>query len=292
MIYLVLVVLLNALLAVIFKLFDRFKINHVQAIVFNYWVCILTGSLFLGEFPIRASSCSQPWFPFALLMGVGFISVFNLFAYCTKYEGITAATVANKLSLVIPVVCSVFLYREHLNLPHVLAILIAFPAVYLAAAATTTKQDVIAPKQFHFGWTALLFVGSGLLDTLMKFVQQKYLHSQALQAVYTIHLFAVAGSIGLFVLAYLKLRNHIQFSWRNVLGGIVLGIPNYFSIYFFIRMLNSNCLKSSALIPLSNIGVLFASTLFAIVFFQERMNAKRWIGLLLSLVVIVLLATA
>ena len=228
MIYLVLVVLLNALLAVIFKLFDRFKINHVQAIVFNYWVCILTGSLFLGEFPIRPSSCSQPWFPFALLMGVGFISVFNLFAYCTKYEGITA----------------------------------------------------------------LLFVGSGLLDTLMKYVQQQYLHSQALQAVYTIHIFSVAGTIGLFVLAYLRLRNQIQFSWRNVLGGIVLGIPNYFSIYFFIRMLNSNCLKSSALIPLSNIGVLFASTLFAIVCFKESMNVKRWIGVFLSLVVIVLLASA
>jgi drug/metabolite transporter (DMT)-like permease len=291
MIYLVLVVLLNALLAVIFKLFDRFKINHVQAIVFNYWVCILTGSLFLGEFPIRPSSCSQPWFPFALLMGVGFISVFNLFAYCTKYEGITAATVANKLSLVIPVVCSIFLYQERLNLPHILAILIAFPAVYLAASATKV-EDATVPKQFHFAWTALLFVGSGLLDTLMKYVQQQYLHSQALQAVYTIHIFSVAGTIGLFVLAYLRLRNQIQFSWRNVLGGIVLGIPNYFSIYFFIRMLNSNCLKSSALIPLSNIGVLFASTLFAIVCFKESMNVKRWIGLFLSLVVIVLLASA
>lgn len=291
MIYLLLTVLLNALLAVIFKLFPRYKIDTLQAIVFNYWVCVITGSLFLGEFPIGVQSLTQAWFPFALLMGFGFIMVFNLFGYCTKSEGITTATVANKLSLVIPVIFSVFLYSESLSLVHILGILIAFPAVYLAASSAEVKTDD-GQKSFHFGWTALLFLGSGLLDTAMKYVQQKHLESPASQAIYTIHVFAVAGCIGSLILLYLLFTKRVILSFRNLLGGIALGIPNYFSIYFMIRMLNSNFLKSSALIPLSNVGVLFASSLFALLLFKEKFSPKRWIGLVLSVVVITLLALA
>jgi uncharacterized membrane protein len=131
-----------------------------------------------------------------------------------------------------------------------------------------------------------------LLDTAMKFVQQKHLSTQASQAIYSIHVFAVAGCIGTLIMTYLVLTQKVRLSFRNLIGGIALGIPNYFSIYFFVRMLNSNFLKSSALIPLSNVGVLFASSILALIVFKEKFNSKRWIGLALSVVVIVLLALA
>ena len=89
---------------------------------------------------------------------------------------------------------------------------------------------------------------------------------------------------------YRLLKGTTQMSWRNIAGGIVLGVPNYFSIYFMIRMLNTNFIKSSAMIPLSNVGVLVASSLAAILFFRERPSLKNKVGLALSLIVIVLLA--
>ncbi|MBL7713480.1 MAG: DMT family transporter [Chitinophagaceae bacterium] len=285
MIYLILMVLLNAVVAVILKLFTRFRVDHLQAIIFNYWVCVGTGSFFLGHVPVGADSVQQEWFPLALLMGAGFILVFNLFAYCTKTGGITAATVANKLSLVIPVIFSIFLYGEQLSAVHLCGIVLAFPAVYLASASGAQQQEKV-----HLGWIVLLFLCSGLLDTAMKYAQQRYLPTQESQAVYTIHLFAVAGAIGTLILVFLLITGRQRFSLRNLAGGLVLGIPNYFSIYYLVRMLNSNFIKSSAMIPLSNIGVLFASSSFAILFFREPMNARRWLGLALSLVVIVLLA--
>lgn len=287
MIYLILMVLLNAVVAVILKLFSRFRVDHLQAIIINYWVCVGTGSFFSGNFPLGASSLQQAWFPLALLMGAGFILVFNLFAYCTKTSGITSATVANKLSLVIPVLFSIFLYSERLSVVHLCGIVLAFPAVYLASAPASGAQQ---QEKVHLGWIVLLFLCSGLLDTAMKYAQQRYLPTQESQAVYTIHLFAVAGAIGTLILAFLLITGRQRLSLRNLAGGLVLGMPNYFSIYYLVRMLNSNFIKSSAMIPLSNIGVLFASSSFAILFFREPMNAKRWLGLALSLVVIVLLA--
>jgi drug/metabolite transporter (DMT)-like permease len=280
-------VLLNALLATLFKLFTRFKVDNFQAIVVNYWVCVLTGSAFMGHFPVSLQSVHEDWIGICLLMGAGFIFIFNLFAYCTRKEGITAATVANKLSLVIPVIFSIFLYSERPGLLHWLGIFLAFPAVYLASlpsnkAATKRNGGLV--------WIVLLFLGSGLLDTAMKFAEQRYLHSTESQGVYTIHLFFVAGSIGTLLLLVMLISGRATLAWRNILGGIVLGVPNYFSIYFMIRMLNTNFIKSSAMIPLSNVGVLVASSVIAMLFFGERPSKQNKLGLAFALLVIALLA--
>ncbi|XZF14043.1 EamA family transporter [Chitinophagaceae bacterium MMS25-I14] len=285
MIFLLLTILLNTVLSAIMKLFPRFGLNALQVIVTNYWVCVITGSLFLGHFPINASSLHQPWTPWALLMGIGFICIFNLLAYSTKKDGITTTTVANKLSLVIPVLFSIWLYHEHASWLRWTGIVLAFPAVYL-----TTRVKEEHKENPSLLWPVLLFIGSGLLDTLVKYVEQGYLPTSDVQAAFTIHLFGVAAVAGTLLVSYLILTGKQTFAWKNVLGGIVLGVPNYFSIYFLIRMLNSNFIASSAAIPVNNIGIVVASTLMAIIFFREHVTGIRIAGLVLSLLSIILIA--
>jgi hypothetical protein len=59
MYFLFLSILLNAFISVIFGYFRKYNIDNFQAIVFNYGVCILTGSLVLGEFPVTAACSSR-----------------------------------------------------------------------------------------------------------------------------------------------------------------------------------------------------------------------------------------
>jgi drug/metabolite transporter (DMT)-like permease len=284
--YLILTVLLNALISVILKYFDRFRIHSLQAIVVNYWVCVITGSLALGFCPIGRASVSQPWTPWALLLGAGFISIFNLFAYCTRKDGITPATIANKLSLIIPVLCSVYLYSEHLSWVHISGIVLAFPAIYLASVS---KSDTTQTKSSSLFWPALLFLGSGILDTLVKYAENTYLDAPQLQAVFTTHIFAVAGIIGTLLCTVLLLTRKIRFAWRNVAAGLILGVPNYFSIYYFIRMLHSDFLPSAASIPLNNVCILIVSSVAALLLFRERLTARKLAGIALAIVAIVLL---
>ena len=110
------------------------------------------------------------------------------------------------------------------------------------------------------------------------------------QAVYTIYCFSVAGCVGILLVTTLLLLKKITFHWRNIVVGICVGIPNYFSIYFLIRMLNSSFLQSSAAIPVVNIGILVASSLTAIFFFREKVNTLRITGLVLSIIAILLIA--
>jgi len=284
MLYLLITILLNVIISAIFKVFPKYRIDALQAIVANYCVCVITGCIFIGYVPFTAGNVHAPWFPWALLMGCSFISVFNLIAYSTKIDGITTTTIANKLSLVIPVILSIFLYHELAGIYKIIGILLALPAVYL----TTRVKDNDNKVQNLF-WPIVLFILSGLLDALVKYVQFHFLATAGLQAVYTIYCFAVAGSVGIIIVTTLLLLKKITFSWRNIAAGICVGIPNYFSIYYLIRMLNSPFLQSSAAIPAVNIGILVASSLMAIIFFKEKLNLLRFTGLILSIIAILLI---
>jgi drug/metabolite transporter (DMT)-like permease len=285
MFYLVATILLNVVISAIFKMFPKYGINTLQAIVVNYCVCVITGSLFIGALPFNVAAIHTTWFPWALLMGIGFICIFNLLAYSTRVDGITTTIIANKLSLVIPALFSVILYHEAVGIGKIAGIILAFPAVYLT---TRIKGEDNRPQNLLL--PVLIFLGGGMLDTLMKYVQTNFLSSAEEQAVYAIYCFATAAILGVLLTIILLLLGKTTLQWKNIVAGICVGVPNYFSIYFLIRMRNSNFLQSSAAIPVLNIGILVASTLTAMILFREKTNLLRDIGMGLAILAILLIA--
>jgi uncharacterized membrane protein len=110
------------------------------------------------------------------------------------------------------------------------------------------------------------------------------------QAYYTIYVFSTAAIIGMGILIQNLIRKKTKFELKNVIAGCILGIPNYFSIYFFIKLLNSHIMNSSAIIPIANIGVVVCAAIAALFLFKERMNKVNTIGLLLGIAAILLIA--
>ncbi len=290
MLYLLLTVALNAYLIVAFKMFERFKVDNLQAIVTNYWVCVATGSIFIGHFPIGAQSAGQPWFWWALAMGGAFIGIFNLIAYCTKEDGITTTTIANKLSMVIPVAFALWLYGDKMSVSKGIGILLAAPAVYLSS----TKEGDSGKKQ-NLWLAALLFVASGLLDTLVNYIAHEYFTTDNPkadvqgQSVYLVHAFLSAAAIGTLLVGYLLMTGRKKFAVKNLIAGLALGVPNFFSIYFFLRLLQTGFLPGSAAIPVNNIGIVLLASLTAIFFFGEKAGNARIIGMVLSVAAILLI---
>ncbi|MDE3254862.1 MAG: hypothetical protein KGN97_02695 [Bacteroidota bacterium] len=285
MIYFILVIVLNTLLSVLFKIFPKYNIDTFQAIVFNYITCVITGTWYLGAMPFTTTQMHAAWLPYAIIMGIAFISVFNLIGYCTKTIGITATTISNKLSLIIPVIISIIAYNETSTPLRIIGILLAIPAVYFSS-----KKTEKADKQNSWKLIALLFLLSGLLDSFVKFVETTFLNHTEDQAYYTIYVFSTAAIIGMGILIQNLIRKKTKFELKNVIAGCILGIPNYFSIYFFIKLLNSHIMNSSAIIPIANIGVVVCAAIAALFLFKERMNKVNTIGLLLGIAAILLIA--
>lgn len=284
--YLIAVILLNTLLFSLFKLFPQYKVNALQAISVNYWVCVLTGIIVAGKGPVSETLTDEPWFFSSLLLGVFLISLFNMIAYSTKKEGITATTIANKLSLVIPVVFAYFLYNESIGWWKIAGLVLSVPAVFLASYKKDDK------KHNNFLLPVIIFIGSGLMDTFMKYAQHNYLDDNTTQMLFSTMGFMVAAFIGTAVVLYQIIKKSATFHVRNVLAGIILGIPNYFSIYYFIRMVDSDFMQSSATIPVNNIGIVCTTTAIAIFLFHEKATKFKIAGIVLSVLAIVLIAVS
>lgn len=280
-------ILLNAYLGIIFVFFSKFKIDLFQAIVYNYIVCVITGSVVIGHFPMQWSTIDAPWFRWALLMGFLFISVFNLIASSSINVGVTTTQTSNKLSLIIPVLFSWYFYHETIGWIKWLGIFLAL----LAVVFTVYKVEKGSKRKsiWVYFLPILLFLGSGVIDTLTKYVETHFIKNDAMANTYLITGFFVAAFLGSLALILLYVFGKKVFHIKHLVAGIILGVPNYFSIYYLIKALRGNSLSSSSIIPINNIGILFVVSLFGIFIFKEKISKLNYFGILLTIISIVLI---
>ncbi|MEJ7912524.1 MAG: EamA family transporter, partial [Chitinophagaceae bacterium] len=133
------------------------------------------------------------------------------------------------------------------------------------------------------------FLGSGLLDALLNHVQQTHLNSSNSNN-FLVLSFGTAGFIGSIILAFSVFIRKQSFDARSILAGIAIGVPNSFSIWCLVRVLEQYAGNSSAIIPINNMGIVLFSSVVASVLFSERLSRINWLGIILSLAAVALIA--
>lgn len=266
--------------------------SNFQVIVFNYITSVVTGSIVNGRFPINNETVKQEWFPWAMVMGLIFISLFIIIGFTAQRIGVSVASVANKLSMVIPFLFSIYLYDERATILKVIGIILALFAVILTCWPSDSGKEGGGQKLsgiLLFLIPAILFFGSGMLDTMIKYVEQKFLNEENKND-YLISAFSSAALIGIVSLIILLVTKKQKFDPRAILGGICLGIPNYLSIWCLVRVLKIYGDNSSAIIPINNMGIVLFSAVVAWLVFKEHLSKLNWLGILLALGAIGLIA--
>ncbi|MBK7668019.1 MAG: hypothetical protein IPJ32_12200 [Sphingobacteriaceae bacterium] len=74
-----------------------------------------------------------------------------------------------------------------------------------------------------------------------------------------------------------------------MIGGIILGIPNYFSIFFILKSLEANIFTSAQLFPVLNISNVVLTALVGFLVFKEKLSAQNLLGVLLAVISILLI---
>lgn len=287
MIYLLLSILSSSLIFVVFKFFGKYKVNILQAIVANYFVACSVGFLFYLRETDLSSIPSRPWFPGTILLGILFILVFNLAAITTQRSGLSVVSVATKMSVSIPVLFGIFYYGEETGILKILGFLLALAAVYLSSIK---KREGISIRTENLLFPALVFLGSGIIDTSIKFLETSYVDKDEV-ALFSSSIFGVAGMVGIMVLIFQAVRGKLEVASKNILGGIALGIPNFFSIYFLVMALRSGGFESSTIFIINNVAIVLVSTLLGIAIFKERLLLKNWLGIALAVLSILLVVS-
>lgn len=288
MIYLLLSILSSSIIFVVFKLFKRFEINTLQAIIANYFIACSVGYFGFIEDADISEIPTKPWFFGTLILGILFIIVFNLAAITTQRSGLSVVSVATKMSVAIPVLFGILYFNESTGILKILGIILALIAVYL----TSIKANIgVAIKKKNLIYPILVFLGSGTIDTLIKFIESGYVNKTDV-ALFSTTIFAIAGTIGVIVLIYQKTKGTLKITGRNIIGGIVLGVPNFFSIYFLVLALRNDMFDSSTIFTVNNVAIVLVSTLLGIILFKEKLITKNWIGIILAIISILLVANS
>ncbi len=247
----------------------------MQAIILNYVTACICGFVAHAK-PISFLQLSSfNWFYYTLGLGLIFIAVFYVMAITTQRNGLSVVAVSSKMSVVIPVIIGVFIYNENIGKYKVAGILIALISIYMV----TVNPNKIKGSSLLF--PILVFLGSGFIDASLKFLQTNFVKPNEV-SVFSATVFGAAGLAGLGVFIFQKIQGKLQFQFKNLVGGVALGIGNYFSIFYLIKAISYKGLESSTLFVINNVGILVMTTILGVLLFKERLTSQNKIGIVLA----------
>ena len=286
--YLALSCIFSAVLILLFKAFEKNDVPVFQAIVFNYCTAALCGFIFLPDHHIVTDGLlfKQAWFPVAMMLGALFILVFNLTSLSAINFGVSTASVASKLGLVFPVMLAFFLYHESFSALKLAGIAFAFIAVILSSIKQ--KEKTLVHSAFMVFLPFAVFIGNGACDSITQFVSKRYLEQTGVSE-FAMSIFASAGIVGLVVFALQLVTGNAKPSVKSLIGGVLLGIPNYLSFLFLLKALASLSWGSSVIFPVNNLGTVAVATVVSFIVFKEKISKVNMAGLAFAALAIILI---
>jgi len=287
--FLLLCILSSTAIFVTFKTLSRFHIPAFPVIVINYLIATLLGLLIYRGGADPASIIASPWLVISIIIGIMFIVMFFLVASSTKKAGLSVTTVASKMSVIFPIVFSLVIDAgDRLSLLKAIAIFTALAGVLL----TIYKPEGTGVGRRVILIPLLLFVGMGLVDSLVKLAQQRYVSDNE-TALFSAVLFLNAFISGLIAAVFYR-KHWIQFSKARTWGwGLLLGSVNFGSIYFLVRALHYRSpagkqIDSSVIFGANNISIVALSVLVGLLVFREKLKAVNWLGIVLAALALLL----
>lgn len=269
----------STLIFIIFRIFTFYKIDTFQAIVYNYFTAFLFGFLLYGSELKTQALENLHWVPMVFVCGMLFIMLFLLLGFSSQRNGLALTSVAIKMSMAVSLLLLLFWNGEQLTFTKLLGIVLAVLGVLLMSLAPRNEK----PEAKPIVWMLIgLFIGGGLLDFSLNYAQNNVLQDLP-GSLFSAIGFAIAGSIGLSILIIDFIRKKRQFALKNVVAGIALGIPNFFSIFLLLKSYEKVPWSDSTVLAVTNISIVLLSSIIGFGFFKEKPTVLKMIGLVVSI---------
>lgn len=279
-------VFFNTVVLVVFKYFAELRVDTYNAIIYNYLVCIVLGYLATGSIPL-VSAVGEPYLPYAAALGAFFVFGFNVAAHTVKYFGLTITVILQRTALVVTVVYAVLVFKESLGAIKIIAIIFAILAIVLINMPfrKSRRNPGNGPV-----WVYLLPLGmfliNGIIDTTLFHIEASRITSSANLTMIT-NIFTFAGITGFIFGVLTQGTQFFKPSKRTIYAAIALGLPNFFSIFFILKLLGSG-MEGSIAIPLNNVGILCFAAVLGFYIFKERLTYYKLSGLILAIISVIL----
>ena len=279
MLYLVIAVLVSSLVAILMRLSEKHVTNNFAMFAANYFVCALIAFLFTKDKNVFAP---HEGLAFALLLGLVsgclYLSCFVLLKHNIGKNGVVLASVFMKLGVLIPAIMAIVFFRESPTWLQILGFALA------AAAIFVIYLEPGADKKSHgssFLWLILLLIVSGLTESMANIYEN--LGNPEIKDNFLFFNFSVAFLLA----ATITLIRRKPVTYKDILFGVMIGVPNYFCSRFLLLSLGQ--LPAVVVYPIYNVGAIVLIGIAGIFLFKERPGVRKSIGYGLIIAALVLL---
>lgn len=301
MLYFSLAVLFTVALYLIMRSYPKYQVNSFHAVVFNYYACVLTGLVLTPDLKAFGEiQWNSQGTVLTLALGTLFVVAFMSIGMTAQKVSVTAASLAGNMSLVIPVLFGLFIFKntnKEFTVLNYAGLVIALVALALGVMQTKTKSTAFAHDQplevsvLSYVWLlpVFTFLASGTNNTLINYLTMQYYRPDQ-TTLFMIIACSGAILIGTLLLLYKIFFGGEKLLLRSVVGGLILGVPNFLSLYFLLQALGSFGNSAAFVFPIYNILSMLVSSLAAWILYKEKLNNLNRLGLALAVVAIILIS--
>lgn len=275
MINLFISILCSVSVGVLFKYIKAKTSVNIFLITVNYLFAII--ATYVGLHPVIDTGVVAFNY-FTISLSVLLPSVFIFLSLSIHYSGIIKTDIAQRISLVIPIACSYWLFNETISGMKWIGLITGFISFWfiLSKGKKLTQSNSI--------YLLFVFAGYGVIDVLFKQVAlQKNI--PYITALFFIFCGSFIFSVIITLVSWFKKKLIIE---KNVFFyGILLGLLNFLNIYFYLKAHQSFAKHPTTVFATMNFGVIFFATLIGAFYFKEKLSRKNILGLVLAVIAII-----
>lgn len=271
----------SVLVAHLLRVIEHRKLDTVRVLTMNYMAATLVAFTTAGWSDLAGLDWVNMTQALGLAAMVGVLFIVNFFIYSKSvfHNGVGISVAAMRISLIIPVLLSVFWYFELLNYMQWLGVILVFVTLFLLLP----DKKKLFKTPYNSAWLlVLLFICTGIGDASLKMYEVEF--SRIIEKEQFMgFVFFAAFLVGVTVIFF---QQKGRFTIREVGLGIAIGIPNLYTSVFLIEALE----RMNGAVVYSSVNVLtvLGGTVLGLMRWGDKLTRNQWIGLLLTLFAIFL----
>ncbi|OFX68068.1 MAG: hypothetical protein A2X12_03145 [Bacteroidetes bacterium GWE2_29_8] len=289
MTYFFIAVITSLLIIATFKLFDKYNVDRLEALILNYLIASIGTFLYLKSsddnfYLVIQTYFQQKWCLLSIINGFLFFVMFYIFSLSATKNGVSITAASSKMSVIIPVIIAFLIYDEHITPFKVIGILLALASFYLMLKKESNLNFI---DKRYLLLPILLFFGGGTNDSIMNYVTVMQLNTQPVG----LYLFFVFTSsfIFSFISYFIFIRKKTILKKDNIIWGTILGILNFLATYYFLKTIESKVFDNTVFFPLFNMSIVGFSALMGFTIFKEKLSKINWVGIAIAIIAIFLI---
>ena len=274
MLYLIFAIASSALVSLVMRLSEKWRKNGMTMLAANYVMCTAAATFLAGGL-IPAGEGAGLTMGLGSVCGVLYLLGFVLLQWNIQRNGVVLPATFQKLGVLVPTLAAITIFGETPRWTQLLGIAVAVSAILLMQGRSDRNTG-----RSTLGLLALLICG-GMSDVMSKVFDTWG------NAEHGNYFLVFTFLIALVLCIILCLVKKQSVTVPDVLCGLALGVPNYFSARFLLWALRD--VPAVVVYPTFSAGTIIVVSLVGVLAFREKLSGRKLVALGLIIGALVLL---